>query len=225
MNDGRHEALNVAAVEDGFFLLGRMLVRVHRKDVGDARQIFRPLIHRDRRQLEGLCFMRSDVFRCRCEIRRGFQSGFLHRQAIIVFVGARLRIRQQDDIVGVGDRGVFSRRAAHVDHVSRTDCQLIRFNDRYVLERACLAVADEADRFERAGKIRTVHPITRFDNIEDAEDAARFARVGQFDFDPFEKRFLFELRDQVCAIDDQSIVHDRSPRSEADIVHWDELEI
>ena len=41
----------------------------------------------------------------------------------------------------------------------------------------------------------------------------------------FEKRFLFELRDQVPAIDDQGIVHDRSPRSKADIVHLDELEI
>ena len=219
MNDGRHEALDVAAVEDGFFLLGRMLVRVHRKDVGDARQIFRPLIHRDGRQLEGLRFMRSDVLRCRCEIRRGFQPGFLHRQAIIVFVGAWLRIRQQDDIVGVGDGGVFSRRAAHVDDISRTGCQLIRFDDRDVLERACLAVADEAVGIERAGKIRSVHPITRFDNVEDAEDAARFAGMGQFDFDAIEERFLFELRDQVCAIDDQSIVHDRSPRSEADIVH------
>ena len=43
--------------------------------------------------------------------------------------------------------------------------------------------------------------------------------MGEFDFDALEERFLFELRDQVCAIDDQSIVHDRSPRSEADIVH------
>ena len=41
----------------------------------------------------------------------------------------------------------------------------------------------------------------------------------------FEKRFLFELRDEVCAIDDQGIVYDRSPRSKADIVHLDELEI
>ena len=78
---------------------------------------------------------------------------------------------------------------------------------------------------ERARKIRTVHPITRFDNIEDADDPARFARVGQFDFDVIEKRFLFELRDEVCAIDDQGIVYDRSPRSKADIVHLDELEI
>ena len=88
-----------------------------------------------------------------------------------------------------------------------------------------MAVADQADRIERARKIRPVHPITRFDNIEDADDPARFARVGQFDFDPFEKRFLFELRDEVCAIDDQGIVYDRSPRSKADIVHLDELEI
>ncbi len=86
--------------------------------------------------------MRSDVFRCRREIRRGFQPGFLHRQAIIVFVGAWLWIRQQDDIVRVGDGGVFSRRAAHVDDISRTDRQLISFDDRYVLERARAAVAD-----------------------------------------------------------------------------------
>ena len=44
MNDGRHEALDVAAVEDGFFLLGRMLLRMDRKNISDARQIFRPLI-------------------------------------------------------------------------------------------------------------------------------------------------------------------------------------
>ena len=88
-----------------------------------------------------------------------------------------------------------------------------------------MAVADEADSIERAGKIRTVQPIARFQNVEHAEDPARFARVGQFDFNVIEKRFLFELRDQVCAIDDQGIVHDRSPRSKADIVHLDELEI
>ena len=103
MNDGRHEALNVAAVEDGFFLLGRMLVRMHRKDVGDARQILRPLIDRDRRQLEDLCFIRRDVFRRCREVRRGFQPGFFHRQTIIVFVGACFWIGQQDDIVGVGE--------------------------------------------------------------------------------------------------------------------------
>jgi len=43
--------------------------------------------------------------------------------------------------------------------------------------------------------------------------------------DALEKRFPFELRDEVCAIDDQGSVYDRSPRSKADIVHLDELEI
>ena len=62
MDDGRHEALNIAAVEDRFFLLRRVLVRVHRKNIGDARQILRPLIRRHRRQFVGLRFMRCDSF-------------------------------------------------------------------------------------------------------------------------------------------------------------------
>jgi hypothetical protein len=88
MDDGRHEALNVTAVEDGFFLLRRMLVRVHRKDVGDSRQIVWPLIKRRGQQFVDLSFVRRDDLRRLRQINGGFQPRFFNGQAIFVFVGA-----------------------------------------------------------------------------------------------------------------------------------------
>jgi hypothetical protein len=192
MNDGRHEALDVAAVKDGFFLLGRVLVRMHRKDVSDARQIFRSLIERHRRQLKGLRFLRSDVFCRRRKIRRGFQAGLLNGQPIIVLVGARLRVGQQDDVVRVADGGILGRRAAHIDDITRAGCELVGLNYRDILKRARLAVADEAIGIQCAGKIRPVQTITRFQNIEHADDAARLAQMRQVDFNAFAERFFFE---------------------------------
>ncbi len=135
-----------------------MLVRVHRKNVSDARQILRPLVQCDRRQFEYLSFIGRKIFRRRGEIRCGFQAGFLHRQAVFIFVGIFLRIRQQDDIVRVGDRRVIRRRAAHVDQTSRSRGHLIGFDHGYVFQRAGLAVADQTQR-HRGRRENSVHLI------------------------------------------------------------------
>ena len=82
-------------------MLRRVLMRVHRENIGDARQIFRPLIERDGRKLIDLSFVRRDIFRRAAKINRGFQSGLLHRQAIVILVDARFRIGQQDNIMGL----------------------------------------------------------------------------------------------------------------------------
>jgi hypothetical protein len=104
MNDGRHEALDVAAVKNRLVLLSRMLMRVHGKNIRDARQLFRALIGGDRWQLEDVLFTGSDASCCCGNVSRRFQAGPFHRQAIVVFVGSGLGVRHQDDIVGVAKR-------------------------------------------------------------------------------------------------------------------------
>ena len=133
-----------------------MLVRVHRKNVSDPWQIFRSLIECNRRQLENLGFVRRDIFSGGAEVHGGFQTGFLHGQAIIVFVSACLRVRQQDDVVRVADGRVICGWTAHIDHVSGAGCELVGLDHRDVFERARLSIADEAVRLERAGEIRPV---------------------------------------------------------------------
>jgi hypothetical protein len=53
-------------------------------------------------------------------------------------------------------------------------------------------MTDEAVAVERAGKIRTISPITRFKHIEDSGDTARLAGMSQLDLDSFKERFFFE---------------------------------
>jgi len=110
-------------------------------------------------------------------------------------------------------------------------------NDALIIDRADLVSQLEREPLFERVEIELAHPgescriIRVLDVVEpryrmkDADESGKIRLVGQFDFDALEKRFPFELRDEVCAIDDQGIVYDRSPRSKADIVHLDELEI
>ena len=68
------------------------------------------------------------------------------------------------------------------------------FNHRHILERAGLAVTDQADAIKGAGKIRAVHAKARLQNVKHANDPAGFARMGDLDFNVLEQRFLFEQR-------------------------------
>ncbi len=187
MDDGRHEALNVAAVKDGLFLLGRMLMRVHRKHIGNARQIFRPLVERDRRQIENSNLVGLEIFCRPRQIHGGLQSGLFHRQTVLVFVGVLFREGQEHDVVRIRDGRVIGGGAAHVDEASRPHCELVGFQHRDIFKRAGAAVADQTARVEGAGEVRAADAIARFQNIEHADNPAGLAGAGEVNLNAFEE--------------------------------------
>ena len=119
----------------------------------------------------------------------------------------------------VADGGILGRRAAHVDNISRAGGELVGLHHRDIFKRAGMAVADEAIAIESAGKVRSAQAITGFENVKHSDDAARLAWMRQFDFDPFEERFLFEQRNQFLAIDRENLIFDRSLGAEAYIFY------
>ena len=100
MNDRRQESLNVAAVKNRLLLMRRMLLRVDREDIADARQIFWPVVESGWRQLVDLRFV-GNHFLCRgSQVYRRSQPRFLYCQAVLIHVGAFCRVGDEHDVVG-----------------------------------------------------------------------------------------------------------------------------
>jgi hypothetical protein len=94
--------------------------------------------------------------------------------------------------VRAADRRILSRRAAHVDNIAFASRELIGFDHRNVLERTGVPIADETIAIERAGKIQSVQTVARFENVKDADDPARLARMGQVNVHSLEEWLLLE---------------------------------
>ena len=66
----------------------------------------------------------------------------------------------------VAKRRIIGGGAVHVDDATRVGDELIAFDDSDIFKRTRLTVANETIRIERAGKIKSIQPISRLDNVE-----------------------------------------------------------
>ncbi len=117
----------------------------------------------------------------------------------------------------VGDGRIVRRRPAHVDQAARTGRRLIGLDHCNVFQSAGRTVADQPVAVQRAGKIGTIQAITRFEDVEHAQDAARFAGMGDLDVDALEERLLLEQRGEFRAVDSQYATFNRRNRTETDV--------
>jgi len=101
---------------------------------------------------------------------------------------------------------------------------LFRLDNGDIFERARLTFAHEAVGIERSGKIKSVQPVSRLDDIEHAQNSTRLTGMRELDLHSLEERLLFELRDQSSSIDAQFAAYDLSVRSETNIFDVDETE-
>src|SRR5512144_1219110 len=126
--------------------------------------------------------------------------------------------------MGVAERRVCGGRAVHVDNAARLGSEWVRFHNCDIFERARLAFANEAVGIESAGKIESVQPVSRLDDIEHAQNSARLSGMREFDLYMIEQRLFFELRDQLSSIDGQLVTDDFCTRSETHSFNMDQPE-
>ena len=145
MNNRRQESLNVAAVKDRLLLMRRMLLRVDRKDIADARQIFWPVVESGWRQLVDLRFVGNHFLCSGCQVYRRSQPRFLYCEAVLVRVGAFRWVGDQHNVVGRAEGRIVGRRSAHIDDVSASCLLGAGLDHTQVFQYPCLPGSDEAD--------------------------------------------------------------------------------
>ncbi len=205
VEDSWQQMATIVAIQERFAWHGRPLMGVELIHVGDARQGVG--YGRQAQAAYGVRF-RVDTDLARQPHRRAQDR---HAQDIVRIVADNPpgQCRYEDHVMQGGEladlRGSMTvkGRRAHVDDVAGQTLQRIDDGHRHAAEDARGATANTVDGTQRAGEVitRWVQSGAGLDDVEDAQNATRFARLDELELHIRQSGVPQHFGDQLVAID------------------------